>query len=101
METTETMRKFELVVIVDATMTKEQKEAVLNEVVESIKKNGGKVNNSQIWFEKQRFTFNIRKKAEGTYFLIAFDADGSANSKVHADLRLNEKILRFSLLEAE
>ena len=101
MQTTETIRKYEVVVILDAKLTNEQKDAIIKEVTDSIQKHGAKVINKNVWLEKQRFTFPIRKQLEGTYYLIKMEGDGAANSQVSTDLRLNEKILRFAVIKME
>ena len=72
MEKNELTRKYELVVIVDAKLTNEMKEAVRKEVTDTINKRGGKVINSQVWLEKHKLTFQIKKCNEGTYYLINF-----------------------------
>ena len=94
-------KKYELVLIVDAKLTNESKEAIRKEVAESISKHGGKVINSQVWLEKQKLTFQIKKCGEGTYYLINFEGEGDVADKVKAGLRLNEKVLRFMFIRAE
>ena len=94
-------RKYELVLIVDAKLTNESKEAVRKEVAEAINKHGGKVINSQVWLEKQRLTFQIKKCGEGTYYLINFEGEGDVADKVKTGLRLNEKVLRFIFVRVE
>ena len=61
MEKDEQKRKYELVVIVDAKLTNESKETVRKEVADLVNKHGGKVINSQVWLEKHKFTFEIKK----------------------------------------
>jgi len=53
--------------------------------------------NSQVWIEKQKFTFKIKKKKEGAYYLINFEGPGSKLAKIQRNLRLKEYILRFSI----
>lgn len=101
MEKTKLIQKYELMLIIDAHLTKEDKDNIIKEIDNEIVKFGGKVVNSQVWFEKQKFTFDINKKTEGTYHLINFEADKSVNAKLNASLRLNEKILRSLILEVE
>jgi len=101
MEKVETARKYELVIIVDAKLPNEEKEDIRKEAVEVINKAGGKVINSQIWLEKQKLTFLIKKKSEGTYYTINFEAPGTTGDKVRSNLKLNEKILRFTIAKVE
>lgn len=99
MENTETIHKYELVVIVDAASTAQQKDEVLNSVAKSIEKFDGKVINSEVWMEKQKFTFEIKNRREGTYYLVKFESDGAQNKELNQALRLNEDILRFSVIQ--
>ncbi|MBP9855180.1 MAG: 30S ribosomal protein S6 [Candidatus Omnitrophica bacterium] len=92
-------KKYELMLILDAHLSKDDKDAIIKSVNDVINKSGGKVINTQVWFEKQKFTFEIKKKSEGTYYLINFAAEKPAIAKIRAYLRLNEKILRSLILE--
>ena len=93
--------KYELVVIVDAQLPQEEKDALIKSVTDVVAKEGGKVINSGVWLDKQKFTFPIKKRAEGTYYLINFEAGKDAITKMNAALRLNEKLLRFAIMSAE
>ncbi len=97
MSKVETIRKYELVVIVDAKLSNEEKESIRKEITDVVNKAGAKVINSQVWLEKSRFTFRIKKRTEGTYYLINFEADGASADKIRPVLRLNERLLRFEI----
>ena len=101
MEKNEVIRKYELVVIVDGKLTNEAKEVIRQEVADVINKRGGKVINSQVWLEKHKFTFPIKKCSEGTYYLINFEGEGGVISKIRPKLKLNEKVLRFDFIKIE
>ncbi|MBI3616920.1 MAG: 30S ribosomal protein S6 [Candidatus Omnitrophica bacterium] len=98
---TETLRKYELMIIVDAKLANEEKETVRREATEIVTKAGGKIINSQIWLEKQKFSFAIKKCAEGTYYLINFEGEGAVIGPIRSDLRLNERILRFAVTKVD
>ena len=101
MEKNELTRKYELVVIVDAKSTNEAKEAIRKEVSDAITKRGGKVINSQVWLEKHKLTFQIKKCSEGTYYIINFEGASDIVEKVKPSLKLNEQILRFEFIKIE
>ncbi|HLF18252.1 MAG TPA: 30S ribosomal protein S6 [Candidatus Omnitrophota bacterium] len=101
MENKELMRKYELMAIIDAKLAQEEKDRIFKEVADIISQNGGKVINSQVWLEKHRLTFPIKKCKEGTYYLVNFESDGSINEKVRSLLKLNERILRFAWQKIE
>jgi len=95
------MNKYELVVIVDAQKPQDTKETVLKQAAETVTKSGGKVINSQVWFEKQKFAYRIKKCLEGTYYLIKFESLGNIIEKIRKSLQLNEEILRFLITRVE
>ena len=91
------MNKYELVSIVDASLPQEQKEVIFNEVTDSITKSGGKVINSKVWLEKQKFTFRIKKATDGTYHIINFEGPGDSIAKIRQLLKINERVLRLNV----
>lgn len=95
------MNKYELVIIVDAKLNDAEKERITKSAAELIVKGGGKTINSQIWIEKQKFSFKIKKCTEGTYYLINFESPAGAISKIKQGLTLNEEILRFAITRAQ
>ncbi|MBF0483220.1 MAG: 30S ribosomal protein S6 [Candidatus Omnitrophica bacterium] len=101
MENKVLIRKYELVTIIDAKLTNDQKEAICKEVVEILQKVDAKVINSQVWFEKHKFSFDIKRCKEGTYYLTNFESPASSISKIRAALRLKEKVLRFEIIKNE
>ena len=58
-------KKYELVTIVDAKYTNEEKQEIYKVLADAVKKSGGKVINSQVWLEKHKLTFEINKVKEG------------------------------------
>ena len=101
MEKTALKSKYEAMIVADAKLSNEEKEAIFKEATEAITKNGGQVINNQVWLERHRMTFRIKKCTEGSYYLINFEDDGSSLAKIRQALRLNEKILRFVLMNVE
>lgn len=101
MEKNELVRKYELIVIVDAKLTNEVKEAIRKEVTDEINKRDGKVINSQVWLEKQKLTFPIKKCSEGTYYIVNFEGASDIVENVKPHLKLNEQILRFEFIKLE
>lgn len=98
---TETLRKYELMIIVDAKLANEEKETARREATEIVTKAGGNIINSQVWLEKQKFSFAIKKCTEGTYYLINFEGEGAVIGPIRSDLRLNERILRFTVMKVD
>jgi small subunit ribosomal protein S6 len=94
------INRYELVTILDSKLTPEEKEKIYREATEAVSKGSGKVINAQVWLDKHKFTFKIKRRTEGTYYLINFEADGSAIQKIREALRLNENILRHAIIKA-
>ena len=95
------MEKYELVVIVDANTPQEKKESILKETTEAIGKSEGKVINSQVWLDKHRFTFRLKKCLEGTYYTVNFEGLPSTIAKIQQYLKLNEEILRSLIVRVK
>ena len=94
------MNKYELVVIIDAQKAQPEKEEIYKQLTDSVVKGGGKVTANQVWLDRQKFVFNIKKKTEGTYYLVNFESAASFLPKIKEFLRLNENILRYLLTVA-
>ena len=92
------MTKYELVYIVDAHLAPEAKEEVNKQVVDTVTKAEGKVINSNVWFERQRISFPIKKIQDGTYYLVNWEGRGNTSVKIRQSLRLNERVLRFLII---
>ena len=95
------MNKYELVLIVNGMLPQDEKEAVLKEATEAVARNEGKIINSQLWLDKQKFTFMMRKCTHGTYYLINFEVKASGVEKIKQAIKLNEKVLRFLIIKLE
>ena len=100
MEKTEVDRKYELMFIVDAKLTAEQKDDICKDVTETVNKDGGRVINNQVWLEKHKLFFPIKKCLDGTYYLYNFESEGDRIAKITTDLKLKEKVLRFSIIKS-
>jgi small subunit ribosomal protein S6 len=99
MEKTEVLKKYEVVLIVDALLSSEEKDNICKNTAEAVNKIGGKVINSHVWLEKQKFTFDIKKKKEGTYYLVNIEMPSGLVAKLRTALKLNESILRFEVVK--
>ena len=93
------MNKYELVSIVDAHKTQDQKDEIFKQITDSIIKCGGKIINAHVWLDKQKISFSIKKKIEGTYHLINFEGASSCIAKIKEILRINEDVLRYLIIK--
>lgn len=91
------MNKYELVVVVDAASSQEEKDTVLKEVIDVINKCEGKLINRNVWLDKHKFSFPIKKKNDGTYYILNLEGPQPGMAELRKLLRLNDKVLRFLL----
>lgn len=94
------MNKYELVYIVDAHLAAEAKDEIGKQIADSITKAEGKVINSNVWFERQRMSFPIKKVQDASYYLVNWEGRGSTSVKLRQSLKLNERVLRFLIIAA-
>ena len=64
-------------------------------------KHEAKVINNQVWMEKRKLTFPIKKKNEGSYYIVNFEGNGSTVSRIRGALTLHENILRYTIVKQE
>lgn len=93
------MIKYELMSIVNSHLTNEEKEAIYKQATECIIKGGGKIINAQVWLDKHKLSFAIKRCSEATYYLINFEAAANALANIRELLRLNESILRYLIIK--
>lgn len=94
------MRNYEGVFIVNPDLAPEAAKGVVTSVQEVLAKNGGRVEGLQDW-GKKRLAFKIKKKQEGTYYLLNYQLDPKNEKKVEQTLRLNDQILRFLIINKD
>ena len=95
------MVKYELIFIVDARLSEGEKGDISKQVADMVVKFGGKVVNLAMWIDRQRFTFPMKKVWEGTYYLATIEMVGPEVAKLRRELQLNERLLRFLIVNVE
>jgi len=95
------MDKYELVVILDASLSQGDKDAVVKDVTQAIEKCSGKVISSQVWIEKHKMTFPMKKRSEGTYYLIIFEGGSSKLPDLRLAMKHHDGVLRSLLVKAQ
>lgn len=95
------MKKYEVVAILDAHLSQDEKDKIIKAAADGIVKGKGKVINSQVWIEKHKLAFKIRRRTEGTYYLINFESETTSVAKIRQILKMNEDILRFAITGVE
>ncbi len=93
----EVVRNYEALFIIKADLNEEDTNKVISAIGEIINKEGGKIEDSQIW-GKRPLAYEINKQKTGTYALFHFNLEPTAISKIKRLYRLNESILRTLIL---
>jgi len=92
------MNKYEAMFIVKPTLSEEEKKALFNQISEVVVKNNGSVIKANIWSEKRRLCFTIKKFQEGVYYLMNFSALPETIKIIRHAYKLNENILRVLII---
>ncbi|MCM8795129.1 MAG: 30S ribosomal protein S6 [Candidatus Omnitrophica bacterium] len=95
------MNKYEAMFIIKPDLAQDDKESLFNQIKEVIAKNNGQVISSDIWAEKRKFYFPIKKYSEGLYYLMNFNAASEAIRQISSTYKVNENILRFLIIRRE
>ena len=88
------MNKYELTVVVNATVEDDVRAAVIEKVKELIARFGG--TNTEVKEEgKKRLAYEIQKMNEAFYYFIHFDAEATCPAEMEAQLRIMDNVLRY------
>ena len=91
------MNKYEILFIVDASISDEEKEKTVAAVSSLIESVGGKCEEADKWGVK-KYAYPINYKSEGYYCLINFEADDAAPAAIAQKLNINKNIVRHMIV---
>ena len=94
------MRAYEVMVILDPSLDERTVAPSLDTFLNVVRKDGGKVDNVDIW-GKRRLAYEIQKKNEGIYAVVAFTATSAATQELDRQLGLNESVLRTKVMRKD
>ena len=94
------MRNYELAFIADPELDTQSLSDLEDKVKGWIESAGGSITNIDRW-GKKRLAYPIHKRNEGFYTFIQIEMPPGASHEIERDLRLNEQILRFMILNHE
>ncbi len=95
------MRKYEAIFILKPNLSQEEIDSMAKNLTEPIIKNKGTVSASEVWMNKKKFTFPIKKHHEGIYYRVNFEIATGAIDTLKKNYRLNENILRLLISNLE
>lgn len=87
------MNKYETIFLMKNTLTEEQRNKIIDTIKNYINKNG-KINYTEDLGEKT-LAYEIKEYKKAYYYLIEFDAEVEAITKLERIYRINDDILKF------
>ncbi|MFE3546313.1 30S ribosomal protein S6 [Nocardia sp. NPDC059177] len=91
------MRQYEVMVILDPSLDERIVGQSLDNLLNVVKTEGGKVDKVDIW-GRRRLAYEIAKQAEGIYAVVELTATPATVSELDRQLGLNETVLRTKVL---
>lgn len=95
------MNKYEVMFIVRPDSSEEEKKTLFSQINDAVTKNNGKVTEANIWSEKRRLFFPLKKHTEGVYYLMHITIDPLLVKELRHAYKLNEGILRVLIIKVE
>ena len=87
------MNKYEMLYVLNATLSDEAKDALIAKFEDVVKKSGGNVESSDKWGVK-KLAYPIDYKTEGYYVLMTFTAEPNAISEIERVAGITEDVMR-------
>ena len=91
------MKAYELLFIVDGSLTDEVKDQAIEKVKALIEKTNGNISTVDKW-GMRKLAYPINYKSEGFYCLINFEAGVDAPKTIGEALRIQDGIVRFMIV---
>ena len=87
------MTKYEMLYILDATLSEEATDGIIKKVEDLVNKNGGVVEKTDRWGVK-KLQYPINFKSEGYYVLMTFQAEKSFVEELKRVIGITDGIIR-------
>jgi len=94
------MRKYEVMVLIDSDVDERQAPALVDKHLEVITKDGGTIDNIDIW-GRRRLAYDINKKSEAIYAVLQLTAEPATVSEMDRLMSIDERIVRTKVLRLE
>jgi len=88
------MNKYEAMFIIKPDLSEEEKKLLFNQINDAAVKHNGNVLSANIWSEKRKLYFPMKKYREGIYYLMNFSIEPTVIQDMRQAYKLNENILR-------
>ena len=94
------MNKYEMMIIVKATLEEEATKAVAESLESIITSMKGEISESKDLGQK-KLAYPIKKEITGHYYLVNFTADNETRDELDRKARLDEKVLRHMIIKLD
>ena len=88
------MPSYELVFILNASLTEDDSAKLMKKVNDQISKLGGTVSETNTW-GKRKLAYPIKRQTEGNYVLEKVQMKATALKELDANIKLAEDVLRY------
>jgi small subunit ribosomal protein S6 len=95
-----TVRNYEALYIVDATLTDEQLDPIIAKYSQVISDQGGEVQAAGKW-DKRRLAYEVKGRREGTYILMYFLGEPAAADELDRVMRISDDVMRHLITRVE
>ncbi len=92
------MNKYEVLYILEAAISEEEKEAMVAKFSDMVTSAGGEVENVDKWGMK-KFAYPINFKNEGYYVLMNFTADSEFPKELERVMRITDGVVRSMVVK--
>ena len=94
------MRTYELLLILNPTLTEEERTAVIERINTLVRENGSEPDNVEEW-GKRKLAYEIDKMNDGDYVLYEFKADPANIAEVDRVLGITDAVVRFIIVRRD
>jgi small subunit ribosomal protein S6 len=94
------MNKYELAVVVSASVDEDQKNAAVDKCKALIERFGGTITGVDEW-GKKKLAYEIQKQTEGFYYFIHFDAEPTAPAELESRVRIVDNVIRYLCVRSD
>lgn len=91
------MNKYEILYIVDASLSDEEKEKTVQAVKALVENNGGVAEEPDRW-GMRKYAYPINYKQEGYYVLMNFEAADAVPAVLTSKLNINKNVIRHMIV---
>ncbi len=88
------MRYYELLYIVQPSLSEEELKNIMDDIASRITKSGGEILKNEVW-QKRNLAYPIKKFKQGYYILVHYKSESNTPKIIEERMRIKEDILRF------